>query len=205
MPELESGQPIDEGDRDCWIVTYTGRRFHPLDPKPEEINIRDIAHALSNMPRFTGHTKEFYSVAQHSYLVSCLSRPNELFGLLHDASEAYLCDISTPVKHSPVFDGYREAEKYLQNMILLTYGFRSFDMPNSVRRADIIMGVVEGRKFMPEHKGAFWTDFRSDDGFYADDAFIKITVWDHKKAENMFLSRWEELTEKLIDGVCPIM
>jgi hypothetical protein len=83
--------------RGPYIVTYTGRRFHFLDPKIDEISIEDIAHALSNVCRFTGHTKRFYSVAEHSCLVSALC-DNRLEGLLHDASEAYMSDLSSPLK-----------------------------------------------------------------------------------------------------------
>lgn len=85
-----------------WIATYGGRHFHPLDPRPEDIDLVDIAHALGNLCRFTGHTREFYSVAQHSVLVSqSLSGESldvQLWGLLHDAAEAYIGDISKPLK-----------------------------------------------------------------------------------------------------------
>src|SRR5271165_7548492 len=82
-----------------WIQTYTGRVMYPLDPRPEEINIIDIAHALSNLCRFTGHVRTFYSVAEHSVRVSQHCDPKDaLWGLLHDASEAYLADMSRPMK-----------------------------------------------------------------------------------------------------------
>src|SRR5579885_2784587 len=82
-----------------WIQTYCGVAFYPLDPRPEEILIEDIAHALSMLCRFTGHVKRFYSVAQHCVYVSHRCDPKDaLWGLLHDAAEAYLNDISRPVK-----------------------------------------------------------------------------------------------------------
>ena len=90
------------------MVTYTGKEFYPLDPNPADIDIKDIAHALSNCCRFAGHIKSFYSVAQHSVIVSELCEPeNALAGLLHDASEAYLSDIARPVKYTEQMEGYR--------------------------------------------------------------------------------------------------
>jgi uncharacterized protein len=82
-----------------WITTYSGVSFHYLDPKPEEIFIEDIARALSMICRFNGHCKEFYSVAEHCILVSELVKNNPLAGLLHDAHEAYLGDMTRPVKN----------------------------------------------------------------------------------------------------------
>lgn len=99
-----------------WIQTYTGKRIYPFEPDIELIDIKDIAHALSLMCRYTGHCKHFYSVAQHSIIVSEIA-PLEykLEGLLHDASEAYLNDIARPVKK--YFKEYRLAEYNLQKVI----------------------------------------------------------------------------------------
>jgi hypothetical protein len=81
------------------VQTYTGARVDLLDPKPEAINITDIAHHLAQICRFTGATREHYSVAQHSVLVAAMVPPECAFrALLHDAHEAYMGDISQPVK-----------------------------------------------------------------------------------------------------------
>lgn len=84
-----------------WFQTYTGKRFYPIDPKPEDVEIYDIAHSLSLLCRFNGHCRSFYSVAQHSVLVAD-KLPDELklFGLLHDAHEAYTGDFISPLKRS---------------------------------------------------------------------------------------------------------
>lgn len=75
--------------RDAHFTTYTGRTFYPFDPRPEDICIEDIAHSLSNMCRFCGHVREFYSVAEHSVRgASHLYGLNALQFLLHDAAEA---------------------------------------------------------------------------------------------------------------------
>lgn len=84
---------------DAWVQTYTGKRFVLASPDAAAVCIDDIAHSLSLQCRFNGHTREFYSVAQHSLLVaSLLPGRAALYGLLHDASEAYTGDIVTPVK-----------------------------------------------------------------------------------------------------------
>ena len=104
-----------------YITTVTGKHFCPLDPNSDDIDINDIAHALSLICRANGHFKHFYSVAQHS--IACAEEatargysPEVILGcLLHDASEAYLCDVTRPVKkHIPQ---YLQAEEKLQEVI----------------------------------------------------------------------------------------
>ena len=110
-----------------WIQTKSGRKFWPLSPRSEDIRLSDIAHALSMTTRFTGHLDRFYSVAEHSRLVALATRhlggdeEDYKQALLHDASEAYLCDIASPVKQSPEFAGYRAAEDRLQRAIYRRY------------------------------------------------------------------------------------
>lgn len=101
-----------------WIATYTGKKVCPLDPRVDDIDIRDIAHALSHVCRFSGHVTDFYSVAQHSVLAAHYAPEDlKLAALLHDASEAYICDMSRPVKHDPRMAAYREAEHRLMGVI----------------------------------------------------------------------------------------
>lgn len=102
--------------RGGWIQVFTGRQYWPLDPRSDEVDIRDIAHALSMLCRYTGHCERFYSVAEHSVNVSYVvqryapsGRPALfLHALLHDATEAYCNDIARPVKRS--IHGYAEIE-----------------------------------------------------------------------------------------------
>ena len=104
-----------------YITTVTGIHFYPLNPNPKDIDIEDIAHALSLICRANGHFRHFYSVAQHC--IACAEEaiergysPEVILGcLLHDASEAYLCDVTRPVKkHIPQ---YLQAEEKLQEVI----------------------------------------------------------------------------------------
>jgi uncharacterized protein len=82
-----------------FIHTASGRAVPLLNPQPDDISLPDIAESLSKICRFTGHTQAFYSVAQHSVLVhDLLPPPARAYGLLHDAHEAYIGDLSTPLK-----------------------------------------------------------------------------------------------------------
>lgn len=103
------------------IITFTKIHFYPMKPKQEDVRIEDIAHALSLMTRANGHFKEFYSVAQHSLDCTAMAKeenrsPKEsLACLLHDASEAYLSDITRPVKAG--LTEYKQIEQRLQRTI----------------------------------------------------------------------------------------
>lgn len=124
-------QPISE---DCWMQTYSGHKFYPLDPHPEDIFIEDIAGALSNMCRFGGHCREFYSVAEHCVHVARLA-PKELklAALLHDAAEAYLVDIPRPIKRQLV--DYCRIEAKLERVIAQRYSV-SYPWHAEIKRLD---------------------------------------------------------------------
>jgi hypothetical protein len=110
-----------------YIQTFSGKRFYLLDPRAEEIDINDIAHALSNNCRFTGHTREFYSVATHSVLCAELARKDgmsakiQLYCLLHDGSEAYLNDIARPLKEI-LGSVYTDMEDKVQECVFEHFG-----------------------------------------------------------------------------------
>lgn len=132
-----------------WIQTYTGKIFWPLDPRPEEVDIEDIAHALSFLCRFGGHTEKFYSVAEHSVRLSYIvPQKDRLWGLLHDASEAYLVDLPRPLKyHSAMGALYRGIEEQLMNAICERFGL-SPTMPQTVFNADVVMLITEKRDLL---------------------------------------------------------
>lgn len=131
-----------------WMQTATGGAFWPLDPRPEEVRITDIAHALSNMCRYAGHCCTFYSVAQHSVLVSRSLPDNmRLWGLLHDASEAYVVDIPRPLK--PYISGYKEIEHRVMQAVWERFGL-SGDEPPEVKRADNAILADEAAQLMVE-------------------------------------------------------
>ena len=119
-----------------WIQTYSGIQFWPMDPRVEDIDIQDIAHALGNLCRFGGHTNSFYSVAQHSVLVSgnLPTRELRLAGLLHDATEAYLVDVPSPIKR--YLAGYKEIEARLARVIGERFGVTLEPLPAEVHEQD---------------------------------------------------------------------
>lgn len=111
----------NESDSMNWIPTYTGKKFDLFLPMPDDVDILDIAHALANTCRFGGHTTRFYSVAQHSVLVSQVCQPWDAFvGLLHDAAEAYCGDVVRPLKK--LLPEYAELEAGIQAAIFAAFG-----------------------------------------------------------------------------------
>ena len=134
-----------------WMQTFTGRQFWPMDPRPEDLDILDIAHALSLLCRFGGHCQRFYSVAEHSvHVARSLPRHLQLWGLLHDASEAYLVDVPRPVK--PFLEGYADAERAVMLTIIQRYWLELGDagnfMPTAVKQADNRILVDERQQNM---------------------------------------------------------
>lgn len=168
-----------------WINTYTGRRFDVMNPNVDQVCLTDIAHALSLICRFTGHTERFYSVAQHSVLVSQVCDPADaLEGLFHDATEAYLSDLSRPVKHDPAMIEYRAAEQRLHVTIMQRFNLRLAEPP-SVKTADMRLVANEAHQLLPKlHPD--WT---------FNNAIVDLTIdpWSPLEAECRFYRRFAEL------------
>lgn len=129
------------------LLTSSGRLVYPLDLDPSDIDINDIAYALSNLCRYGGHCKPPYNVADHSIRVShhCLKK-DALSGLLHDASEAYLIDLPRPVK--TFLSDYRQYEEKAQRVIAEKFGI-PWPFPASVHEADNRILINEMRDLMP--------------------------------------------------------
>jgi len=174
-----------------FIELRSGTRFEPLAPDPRRINIEDIAHALSNQCRFSGHTRTHYSVAEHSVRVANLlwewREPVDVqfWGLLHDASEAFLVDLPSPLKHHPGFAAYRDAEAACMAAVCERFGLPP-EMPAAVAKADSVLLSTEARDLMayvPEH----WSKLPHPP--HAD----RIEPWPSTVARARFLALYDEL------------
>jgi uncharacterized protein len=173
----------------AYIVTYTGCKFNLLEPDSRDIDVVDIAHALAMQCRWTGHTKHHYSIAQHAYYCSFIGPDNEAFHRLnHDDSEAYIGDMSRPLKHyTEAGDAYRRVEWPIQNLIYESYGM-SIVEPISVKLADEGMLYAEQQQLLPP------LAFETSNVFKKSlPAGIQIEEWTPKFAEKMWMDRFLEL------------
>lgn len=167
------------------IMTSMGHYFKLLEPESSCIDIEDIATALSNLCRFNGHTSTFYSVAEHSWYVSMLV-PAEyaLAGLLHDAAEAYVGDMTRPLKQ--LLPEYKAIEKRIEAEIFKRFGL-PLELPACIKQVDLAMLATEQRDLMPPH----------DDGWALiagiDPYDWKISPCLPNAAKALFLGRFAEL------------
>lgn len=131
-----------------WLLTASGKHFDPIDPQPDMIDLVDIANGLSNECRFAGQCRFFYSVAQHSVLVSNTVPEEYAFeALLHDAAEAFIKDIPSPIKR--LLPDYRALEAKVEAAIRTRFGLPASISP-SVKHADLILLATERRDLMPQ-------------------------------------------------------
>lgn len=134
-----------------WIQVGDGGKFFPFNPRPEDVQIKDIAKALSYLCRFNGHTANFYSVAQHSLLCAELLLAERqpmrvaLLGLLHDASEAYFGDVPTPIK--AYIPEINEIERRIETAVYEGLGIAAptAEERKIIKRMDIALLVNEAR------------------------------------------------------------
>lgn len=134
------------------ILLANGRYYDFAEPSGDVLTIQMIAHALSNICRYTGHTRRFYSVAEHSVRASLICEPDfALEVLMHDAAEAVVSDMSTPFK-ALVGENYRKHERAAEGLIATRWGLRHlWDGPygEAVRAADLVMLATEKRDLLP--------------------------------------------------------
>jgi hypothetical protein len=174
------------------MQTRWGRAFYPLDPRPEDIDICDIAASLAKLCRYTGHTKSFYSVAQHSVLVSTLvPAEHARWGLLHDAAEAYTGDMGRPMKlaiRTPASEWgpipYDQVSHSIDIVIAEKFGL-PFPAPFCVKQADIMAAAIEKRDVMIRSDWE-WPDLPKP-------LAVRIFPVGPVEAELMFLQRYVQL------------
>ncbi len=176
------------------IETFTGKLFDIRNPKPEMVCIEDIAHSLSGLPRFTMHCKFPYPVAQHLRIGSYFVPKEFAFDYFcHDFSEAYLNDMSRPMKHfTAVGKEYRKIERRVQSVIAEVIGFSKRE-PKIVKLFDTRMLYTEKAQLM--FSGNFhheWTNQK--DGREPLPVTLEYAdFWTQKK---LFLERFNQLNEE---------
>lgn len=165
-----------------WMTTYTGKKFHYKNPTPDEICIEDIAHHLSLICRYTGAVRVFYSVAEHSIKAAEIVPEHlRLSALLHDAAEAYINDISRPVKYSHRLD---ETERSISKVINSKFGITP-DVPE-IKEVDSVLLATEARDLMANTDG--WAEL-------PEPLVDKIRPISSRLAEITFLYRFRRYTE----------
>lgn len=176
-----------------WMQTATGRQFWPLDPRVGEIQIEDIAHALGMACRYAGHCLRFYSVAEHSVLMTRWLRDGnepaevQLCALLHDAPEAYLVDVPRPLK--PHLTGYKAIEDRLWLLVAGRFGI-SPNMPSIVKFADASILADEQQQNMAPC-AVPWDLEHGPLG-------VTLQYWRPMQAKAEFLTEFERLTGGLL-------
>ncbi len=178
-----------------WIQTMSGNRFDLIEPDPSSLDIEEIAHSLSMLCRFTGHVREFMSVAQHSVMVAriieSLDRGAHLGsqlaydGLMHDATEAYVGDVSRPLKR--LLPEYKAIESRIAKAIAERY-LVTDPLPELVKVADNVSLLWERRDLMALPPDA-WAEENVLDLVPAE----VLVPWDSRTAEHMFLGTFERL------------
>lgn len=146
----------------CWIQSYTGRKVTPMNLREDQVCIEDIAHALANKGRFTGHAKFFYSVGQHTILgADAIAKPFKLAFLLHELSEVYLPDVAGPLKpFVRVADqAWEEFEKRHTSVMLRALGLSHVEpliYSPEVRNMDLRMLMTEKEVLHPGEPPEPW-------------------------------------------------
>lgn len=187
-----------------WVATYHLPKgfLRPLELDPRDIYIEDIQHALSNICRFNGHCREFYSVAQHSVHVSeWLARNGsdtitQMVGLLHDASEAYFGDIIRPMKKHPSMDAFtrfdHEAQHLIYEKFLGKYYWDTEDIELDLIAADNDLLISEAIQLFPIQP-SHWNKSNPRDYFH-------IKPVSPRDAKLLFEQRFHDLMIVLEEG-----
>jgi 5'-deoxynucleotidase YfbR-like HD superfamily hydrolase len=179
-------------EQKAWIITYTGKKFYHLNPQPEMVCEEDIAHSLSQLCRWTGHTRFHYSVAQHSVYASIICPQEIAFEcLMHDASEAYLGDMNRPLKHfTAAGPAYLQIEEKVEQAIFKKFGL-PYPMSEEVKKYDVQMLYAEKAQLMNVTEA---TQYESKKwGTDETEADITIHEWAPGYAKQAFLTRFRQL------------
>lgn len=166
------------------IMLASGKRFDLLDPDRSDFDIEDIAHGLAHVCRYAGQCRTFYSVAEHSILVSDTVEAYSFEALMHDAAEAFIGDITRPLKQ--LLPDYRAIEARVETAIIRRFGLRSEAKP-VVKTADLRVLAAEQNQIM----AVGCADWAEDAGIVPASIHVRGLLPDQAKAE--FLLRYDEL------------
>lgn len=198
------GNSADQVDRGQYMHSANGQKIYPFDPRPEEIDIKVVAHHLATIGRWNGATRHklfpwriFFSVAEHSVLVSkfiekVLGRPDlAMAGLLHDAPEYAVGDVIRPIKYSPtIYPVYKEIED--KNELAVCKRFKlPYPPPYEVKMADEAVCAAEFRQIVPRSKREQWSDHMMHDDCVV--APYSIQMMTPFRAKHFFLRRYRHL------------
>lgn len=165
--------------------------MNPFDPDPAQLDEADIARALGNLCRFGGHSRVFYSVAQHCVIVSRVVEErggdveDAFAALMHDAGEAYLGDMPHPIKHrSALGAAFRDAEARLEETI--RHRFRIKAPVPEIKAVDRALLATERRVFSAE--AWHWPELED-----VEPLELELTPWPPDRAADEFAKRYAEL------------
>lgn len=166
-----------------WMQLFSGHAYYPMDPRTSEVNIQDIAHSLAMQCRYGGHSRDFYSVAEHSVLVSHIVPPEHaLVGLMHDATEAYVSDVPRPLKVH--LENFQEIEDMNWGVIAEAFDL-PLELPTCIHEADRDICRTEMLHLLPPLAIPFeWPRPAPD---------VRIVGYGPHKAKEIFLERFNEL------------
>jgi hypothetical protein len=177
-----------------YLQTVSGRWVNPFDPDPAQLDAADIARALANLCRFGGHSRVFYSVAQHCVIVSLIveerggDAEDAFAALMHDAGEAYLGDMPHPLKHrSALGPAFRDAEARLEEAIRDRFGIKP-DVAD-IKAVDRALLATERRAFSAE----IWHWPELED---VEPLELELTPWSPDRAAEEFAARYAELSAR---------
>jgi hypothetical protein len=189
--------PRDTSRRGDWLQMPGGRRFYPLDPRPAEVHIADVARSLSRTPRWRGMSDRVIWVAQHCVLVSELC-PDEhaLWGLLHDGPECIVCDLPSPLKSDPSMAPYVRADRAIMHAFCDRFGLPRA-RPACVAAADRVVLATEARDLFDAVDPEWDRRWLRDAPKLPD----PVVPWSSAEAEARFLARFNRLYSG--DQSCP--
>lgn len=179
----------------AWIQTYSGKRVNLLSFMECDVSLQDIAHSLANLCRFNGHTIEYYSVAQHSVLVSYLVREQHAIGgLMHDAAEAYIGDIIRPIKR--ISYPLEKIEDHIKTKIIGALGRFDIDIvSDEITAADNNALKAEANLLITKPPNSWFISGLNDKMTETAENWLKeVGFWLPEVAKEKFKDRYQQLT-----------